>query len=179
MKKIFFVTILMVFCIVTICFAEQKYSPNRPEWKDFCPFGLENISEYNTQKSLAGTDKHWQIKEYNYWVDRKKDFEKDLKTCDEITNDPENQNQCYAKLIDRQNRHNQSDVTPLQVWQNKKAQWQQATQIMQQQNYQQQQLNLQRQQLMMQQYQSMPKWSDVAPKQYNVNVNQTIRYRGF
>ena len=78
----------------------------------------------------------------------------DLRVCDEISNDSEKQNQCYYKLIDRQNRHNQSDVTPLQVWQNKKSQWQQvgyAMQQIQQQNYQQQQLNLQKQQLKMQQ----------------------------
>ena len=48
--------------------------------------------------------------------------------------------------------------------------------VIQQQNYQQQQLNLQRQNMMMQ---NMPKWSDVAPKQYNVNVNHNIRYNGF
>lgn len=175
MKKFLFTTILMITCNMTACFATQEYSPNRPEWKDFCPFGLENIEGYNTQKSVIGTDKHWQIKEYNYWVDRKNDFNKDLQVCDEIKNNPENQTQCYNKLIARQNRLNQSDVTPLQVWQSKKAQWQQAANVMQQTSFQQQQLNLQRQQLMIQQSQNMPKWSD-SHKQYDVNLNHTIRY---
>lgn len=171
-KNIALFTIIILLIGLAANSEDNQYNPNRPEWKDFCPFGLENIESYNVQKSLAGTDKHWQIKEYNYWVDRKKDFEKDLKTCDELANNPENQNQCYAKLIDRQNRHNQSDVTPWQVWQNKRAQWQQAAYAIQQQNMQQQQLNLQRQQLMMQESQNMPKFSDIMPKTYNVNIRR-------
>ena len=173
MKKILFVFIIMFICNMVALSNEQNYNPNRPEWKDFCPFGMENIVDHNTQKSIIGTDKHWQIKEYNYWVDRKNDFNNDLKVCDGITNNIENQNQCYNKVADRQNRINQTAITPWQEWQNKKAQWQQASSVISQQNFQQQQLNLQRQNMMMQ---NMPKWSD-SHKQYDVNLQHTIRYR--
>lgn len=178
MKNIILIFMILFYFNTSVLANEQKYNPNRPEWKDFCPFGMENADSYNTQKSVIGTDKHWQIKEYNYWVDRKNDFNNDLNLCDAITNNIENQNQCYNKMVDRQNRINQTAITPWQDWQNKKAQWQQASSILQQQNFQQQQLNLQRKQLMIQQSQNMPKWSD-SHKQYDVNLNHNIRYVGY
>lgn len=99
------------------------YNPNRPEWKDICPYGYENANEYNTTKSVVGTDKHWKIKEYNYWVDRKQRFENDLKECDKL--EIEYQNVCYSKLLTREEKINSTTITPLQEWEQKKANMQQ------------------------------------------------------
>lgn len=121
MKKSFIIVIFILFIIP--CFA---YDKNRPEWKDFCPFGYENANEYDNSKSLAGTDKHWKIKEYNYWVSRKKSFEDDLSKCDELN--AEDRKACYEKLTVREERLNQTTITPLQEWQNRQNQWKQAGQ---------------------------------------------------
>lgn len=107
----------------SIAIPSLAYNPNRPEWKDICPFGYEEANEYNLTKSLPATEKHWKIKEYNYWVNRKKRFESDLKQCDELQ--IEDQNACYTKLSAREEKLNMTTVTPMQEWRQKQAQWQQ------------------------------------------------------
>lgn len=124
MKKIFLLFCLIILTNTTsICFA---YNPNRPEWKDICPYGYEDANEYNTSKSIVGTDKHWAIKEYNYWVDRKKRFENDLAECDIL--ETEYQNACYLKLSAREEKLNMTTITPLQEWGKRQNQWRQSGQ---------------------------------------------------
>lgn len=116
MKKI--ILLLMVTMAIP---AYASYNPDRPEWKDFCPYGYEDITTYSTESSIPGTDRHWKIKEQNYWVDRRHDFEHELSVCDEIADNQRNQNACYKKLTERQNRLNQTTKTPMQMWEEKKA----------------------------------------------------------
>ena len=151
----------------------KQYNPYRPEWKEFCPYGMEYAAPDNSFH-MPGTMKALHAEDMNYWYQRKQDFEKELSFCDNV--DIGARNACYDKLRIRQQQINSTYVSAQERYAQRQAQWAQVGNAIQQQNYQQQQLNLQRQNMMMQ---NMPKWSDVAPKQYNVNVNHNIRYNGF
>ena len=65
-KNIALLTTIILLIGIAANSENNQYNPNRPEWKDFCPFGLENIESYNVQKSLAGTDKH-----FIGWIEKK------------------------------------------------------------------------------------------------------------
>lgn len=146
----------------------QKYNPNRPEWKDICPYGMEYVAPDNNFH-LPGTKKALYAEDANYWYQRKQNFEKELSFCDSVNQNAKNV--CYEKLRNREQQINSTYVSAQERYAQRQMQWSQIGNALQQQNYQQQQLKLQRQNMIMQ---NMPKWSDVAPKQYNVNVRGTM-----
>lgn len=86
------------------------YNPDRPEWIEFCPYGYENASKDN-EFHLWGTNSRYKAEDQNYWVERRKDFEKHLAYCDKIQ-DSIAQSGCYLKLRQRQNRISASYVDP-------------------------------------------------------------------
>ncbi len=151
----------------------KNYNPNRPEWKEICPYGMEYVAPDNSFH-MPGTMKALHAEDSNYWYQRKQNFEKELSFCDSV--DIGSRNACYEKLRMREYQTNSTYVSAQERYAQRQAQWAQVGNALQQQNYQQQQLKLQRQNMMMQ---NMTKWSDVAPRQYNVNVNHNIRYNGF
>lgn len=175
MKRFLFLAFAINFAIITVS-ANTEYNPNRPEWNDFCPLGMINAQKvepkwYNSY--YAKLD----IKDKNYWADRRIDFEQSLTKCDSL--DKNNQNACYEKLKQRQASLNSTYISPQQQYQadlNRAQGIQNMLNQQEQVNIQKEQLNLQKQQVLMQ---NMTKWSDVAPKQYNVNLNHNIRYNGF
>lgn len=72
---------------------------SRPVWKDFCPKGLEK-AEYKEIKWFwpEGTKSTQAI--YNYWAERRKDFEAGLAECDTMQN--ELNSMCYETLREHQ-----------------------------------------------------------------------------
>lgn len=92
--------------------AITQYNPNRPEWTEFCPYGLENAQK-DDSFHLWATNSRYQAENQNYWVDRRKDFEKHLAYCDKIQ-DANAQNACYGKIRERQKRITDSYVDPWQ-----------------------------------------------------------------
>ena len=142
----------------------EKYNPVRPEWNEFCPYGMENpVTDNNFH--MPGTKKAWHAEESNYWYKRKQNFERDLSFCDSVEKDV--QNACYEKLRFRQHQISSSYISPEQRWEQTRLNLNQASNAINQYTRQQQQLNMQRQNMMMQ---NMPKWSDYQPKTYNVNI---------
>ena len=71
----------------------------RPVWTDFCPKGLEN-AEYKEIQWFwpEGTKSTQSI--YNYWAERRVEFEQNLAECDELNGGPDNS--CYNALRARQ-----------------------------------------------------------------------------
>lgn len=171
MKKIILFSIFLM-SISCICMAEDEvknYNPNRPEWSDFCPFGLENVNL--DEKTHISYQARANAKENNYWVHRRQEFNKGLEFCDNLQNNL--QGACYNKLAEKQIRYNsqheEDKKNALQKMFQDQQRWAQFGQNLSQQNYQQQQLNLQRDNMILQ---NMPKWSDSQPKTYNVNVRR-------
>lgn len=75
------------------------YGASRPTWSHFCPKGLEN-AEYKEIQSFwpEGTRSTQEI--YNYWAQRRVEFEKSLAECDALGGG--HNNSCYQILRDRQ-----------------------------------------------------------------------------
>ena len=168
-----FITAFLVITMSNIVLAEtQKYNPNRPEWNEFCPFGMEN-AVIDTKFHLPMSQKGLTAKEQNYWVERKQDFEQNLSFCDSV--EKASQDACYQKLRNRQYQINATYDSPQEKAAQQQAQFMQFSNIFSQQSLQQQQLNIQRQNMLLQ---NAPKWNAdaYAPKTYNVNLNHKIRY---
>ena len=71
----------------------------RPQWKDLCPKGLENAEYKEIQWYWPeGTKSTQSI--YNYWADRREEFEQNLAECDSIQGGVNNS--CYNELRKRQ-----------------------------------------------------------------------------
>ena len=71
----------------------------RPQWKDLCPKGLENAEYKEIQWYWPeGTKSTQSI--YNYWADRREEFEQNLAECDSIQGGVNNS--CYDELRKRQ-----------------------------------------------------------------------------
>ena len=97
-----------------------KYNPDRPEWIEFCQYGLENAKEDDSFHFWC-TNSRYKAEDQNYWVERRKDFEKHLAYCDKIQ-DSIAQSGCYQKLRLRQNRISANYVDPwtkAAIWQEK------------------------------------------------------------
>ena len=78
----------------------NSYNPNRPEWKDFAPYGWDNVTLDPKEGTYWNTEKIQQATARHYWYDRRQDFERDLAQCDRLQN--EYRNACYEKLKIRQ-----------------------------------------------------------------------------
>ncbi len=89
------------------------YDPNRPEWSEFCPYGLENVTTKDDSFHLWATNSRYEADNRNYWVDRRKDFEKNLAQCDSVQ-DTNARYGCYTKLRERQYRITANYVDPWQ-----------------------------------------------------------------
>ena len=72
----------------------------RPVWSDFCPDGLENAEYKEIQWYWPEGTKSTQAI-YNYWAQRRVEFEKGLAECDSL--DGGLNNSCYEELRKRQN----------------------------------------------------------------------------
>jgi len=91
----------------------NSYDPNRPEWSEFCPYGLENITTKDDTFHMWGTNSRYSADFRNYWVDRKKDFDNHLVQCDSVQ-DTNARYGCYAKLRQRQQRITENYIDPWQ-----------------------------------------------------------------
>ena len=105
----------------------NNYDPNRPEWSEFCPYGLENITTKDDSFHLWATNSRYSADNRNYWVDRRKDFEKHLAQCDSVQ-DTNARYGCYAKLRQRQQRITENYVDPWQRAEIQRQKWAQASQ---------------------------------------------------
>lgn len=176
MKKLFYCFVLLVCSFWFNTFANtERYDANRPEWNEFCPFGMED-PQPEKPKVMDSVLTKYIKKDQVYWLQRKKDFEQSLNTCDNLNSS--DRNACYAKLRSRQNQLNSSYVSPQQHYKEHMDRLQNFANAMnyqQQVNMQQQQLNLQRQNMLLQ---NAPKWNADAymPKTYNVNMYHHYRY---
>lgn len=105
----FFIVFLLLLVALPV------YATARPKWTDFCPRGLEN-SEYKEIQNFwpDGTKSTQAI--YNYWAERRKEFERDLAKCDELNGGPNNS--CYTLLKERQlfvNEQYRRDIQQKQI----------------------------------------------------------------
>lgn len=100
-----------------------RYNPNRPEWSEFCPYGLETAQK-DDSFHLWATNARYKADNQNYWVERRKDFEKDVAFCDKVQ--PEYQNACYQKVRIRQLRINSNYIDPWQKAEIRRRQFQEA-----------------------------------------------------
>lgn len=120
MKKVIIVLLILISSFGLCTFASyEKYNPNRPEWNEFCPFGMENPQPVKIKFMDSVMDKYIK-QDLIYWYQRKQDFERNLDSCDNLNDTYKNA--CYAKLRDRQNRLNSTYVSPeerYKVWEAK------------------------------------------------------------
>ncbi len=87
----------------------------RPQWTDFCPRGLETAEYKEIQQFWPDGTKSTQAI-YNYWAERRKEFEKDLAKCDSL--DAESNSSCYVLLKERQlffNEQYQREIQQKQI----------------------------------------------------------------
>lgn len=105
----------------------NNYDPNRPEWSEFCPYGLENARTKDDSFHMWGTNARYSADFQNYWVDRKKDFDNHLAQCDSVQ-DTNSRYGCYAKLRERQHRITANYVDPWQQAEIRRQRWAQAGQ---------------------------------------------------
>ena len=91
-----------------------------PLWDDFCPDGLEN-AEYKEIKWFwpEGTKSTQEI--YNYWANRRKEFQSALFKCNLL--DIDNQGECYAGLKKRQLFFNEQYKRGIQQQQITRQDW--------------------------------------------------------
>lgn len=168
MKKILIIFAIIILSYGLSSFANsEKYNANRPEWNEFCPFGMEN-PQPEKAKFMDSVMTKYIKQDQVYWLQRKQDFEQNLNTCEQL--DEDDRDACYTKLRNRQAQLNNSYVSPQQRYQEYIAKMQYFSNAMnniQQNNMQQQQLNIQRQNMLLQ---NAPKYSDYMPKTYNVNL---------
>jgi hypothetical protein len=173
MKKVL-ISIVIVLSISPLAFAEGiKYNPNRPEWNEFCPFGLENPETKETKWYQPYYTKI-NAKEQNYWAQRKQDFEKSLNFCDKV--EAKHQNACYEKIKTRQINLNNNHVTALKESENVQAQ---IMQLMHYSNHERRlddELDLKKQQV---DIQRMYVQNQNMPKTYNVNLNHNVKYNSY
>ncbi len=107
---------LIVFLILTNFFCLPVFAvKSRPDWADFCPRGLEN-AEYKEVQWFwpEGTKSTQEI--YNYWAQRRKEFEKNLAECDQIQGGVNDS--CYETLKQRQlfvNEQYNKDIKQKQI----------------------------------------------------------------
>lgn len=96
--KILIYVFLLTFILSVPSFADETI-PNRPVWSQFCPLGMENAI-YKDIKWFwpDGTRATQEI--YNYWANRRAEFEADEAECDKIT--LEFRGACYQSLISKQ-----------------------------------------------------------------------------
>ncbi len=112
MKKILIIFAIIILSYGLSSFANsEKYNANRPEWNEFCPFGMENPQPEKT-RFIDSVWIKYKKQDQVYWLQRKQDFEQNLNTCDQL--DENNRDACYAKLRNRQARLNDSYVSPHQ-----------------------------------------------------------------
>ena len=78
----------------------NNYDPNRPEWKDYAPYGLDNATLDPKEGTYWNSVKAQQAAIRHYWYERRKDFENDLAKCDNLQGN--NRYACYEKLRIRQ-----------------------------------------------------------------------------
>ncbi len=97
------------------------YDASRPEWIEFCPFGLENAQK-DDSFHFWGTNSRYKAEDQNYWVERRKDFEKHLAYCDKVTQIAA-RNACYQKLRKRQQRISASYVDPWKKAEIRQERW--------------------------------------------------------
>ena len=78
---------------------DTAYTYQRPRWDDICPEGLED-AEYKEIKFFwpDGTKSTQSI--YNYWAERRMEFQNSLEQCDALNGGY--QNTCYENLKKRQ-----------------------------------------------------------------------------
>ena len=105
----FFIVFLLLLVALPVCAAA------RPKWSDFCPRGLEN-SEYKEIQNFwpDGTKSTQAI--YNYWAQRRVEFERDLAKCDALGSG--NNSSCYTVLKERQlfvNEQYRRDIQQKQI----------------------------------------------------------------
>ena len=87
----------------------------RPQWKDFCPKGLETAEYKEIQQFWPDGTKSTQAI-YNYWAERRKEFERDLAKCDALG--AGSNSSCYMLLKERQlffNEQYQRDIQQKQI----------------------------------------------------------------
>ncbi len=91
-----------------------------PLWDDFCPDGLEN-AEYKEIKWFwpEGTKSTQEI--YNYWANRRKEFQSALFKCNLL--DIDTQGECYAGLKKRQLFFNEQYKRGIQQQQITRQDW--------------------------------------------------------
>ena len=83
----------------------NNYDPNRPEWKDFAPYGWDSVTLDPKEGTYWNTVKMQQAAARHYWYDRRQDFERDLVKCDSLQGDYKYA--CYEKLKIRQSNINE------------------------------------------------------------------------
>ena len=82
--------------------AFAEYDPDRPSWREFVPYGLEDVEpDYNSYFVYA---KRCRAQRNNYWYERRQDFENDILYCDKLSK--QYRKSCYEKVRIRQNRIN-------------------------------------------------------------------------
>ena len=112
---------LILLFVFLLCFLQCADAESiRPQWKDFCPKGLENAEYKEIQWFWPEGTKSTQAI-YNYWAERRTEFEKSLAECDSIQGGLNNS--CYEELRERQifvteqyNKDIQQKQISNQVW---------------------------------------------------------------
>ena len=72
---------------------------SRPEWFEFCPYGMENVSR--DENKYFSENKKRAARINNYWYGRRQDFKMHVSRCDSMANDS-GKFICYLKLKERQ-----------------------------------------------------------------------------
>ena len=93
-------------------YVNNSYNPNRPEWRDFCPHGWENVTLDPKEGTYLIAAKANLASARRYWYERRTNFEKDVSNCDMVQ--PEYKNICYQKIAARQLKLNQERETYVQ-----------------------------------------------------------------
>lgn len=139
-----------------------NYDPNRPEWKDFAPYGWDKVTLDPKEGTYWTTEKINKATARRYWYERRQDFEKDLAQCDRLQKDYKYA--CYEKLKIRQANINEQkkqkeqeefvkQMRMAQVAQQISASAQAAARAAEERNFQREQMN---QQMMINYFQNSP-----------------------
>lgn len=113
-------TYIILFSILAFsglaCFAEIV----APRWDDFCPDGLENVEYKEIQWFWPEGSKSTQ-EIYNYWANRRKEFNTALRQCNAMDNDYKEK--CYDGLRRRQKFFNDQYKRDIQLQQVTRQDW--------------------------------------------------------
>lgn len=110
-----------IFTILLMSFGLASFSEIIvPRWDDFCPDGLET-AEYKEIQWFwpEGTKSTQEI--YNYWANRRQEFEKALKQCNSM--DDIYKEKCYDGLRRRQKFFNDQYKRDIQLQQVTRQDW--------------------------------------------------------